>query len=77
MTQYYTLAAISYKGHFLKALALHLHSLLNSEYWHCVSILQVEFEQFKDALILVLSSNEETLAKENPPRPGNDLLCLV
>lgn len=30
---------------------------------------RVEFEQFKDALILVLSSNEETLAKENPPRP--------
>ncbi|KAK3573389.1 hypothetical protein QTP86_024623 [Hemibagrus guttatus] len=30
---------------------------------------RVEFEQFKEALILVLSSNEETLAKENPPRP--------
>ncbi|KAF5901596.1 ninein isoform X2, partial [Clarias magur] len=30
---------------------------------------RVEFEQFKDALILVLSSNDETLAKENPPRP--------
>ncbi|XP_053477607.1 ninein isoform X2 [Ictalurus furcatus] len=30
---------------------------------------RVEFEQFKDALILVLSSSEETLAKENPPRP--------
>ncbi|KAF4090473.1 hypothetical protein AMELA_G00052540 [Ameiurus melas] len=30
---------------------------------------RVEFEQFKNALILVLSSNEETLAKENPPRP--------
>ncbi|XP_053358384.1 ninein isoform X1 [Clarias gariepinus] len=31
--------------------------------------LRVEFEQFRDALILVLSSNDETLAKENPPRP--------
>ncbi|XP_060782186.1 ninein isoform X2 [Neoarius graeffei] len=30
---------------------------------------RVEFEQFKDALILVLSSTEEALAEENPPRP--------
>lgn len=49
---------------------------MHVEYWHCVSVLQVEFEQFKDALILVLSSNEETLAKENPPRPGNIILCV-
>ncbi|KAK2852512.1 hypothetical protein Q7C36_007713 [Tachysurus vachellii] len=30
---------------------------------------RVEFEQFKDALILVLSSNEDSIANENPPRP--------
>ncbi|GAA6111067.1 ninein isoform X1 [Tachysurus ichikawai] len=30
---------------------------------------RVGFEQFKDALILVLSSNEDSIANENPPRP--------
>ncbi|XP_026796558.3 ninein isoform X2 [Pangasianodon hypophthalmus] len=48
--------------------ALHtlLHTLFNTQDQLNT---RVEFEQFKDALILVLSSNEETLAKENPPRP--------
>ncbi|KAI5107908.1 ninein isoform X1 [Silurus meridionalis] len=32
---------------------------------------RVEFEQFRDALILVLSSSEETLANESPPRPAS------
>lgn len=59
----------------LKALAVHLHSV-HIECWHYVSVLQVSFEQFKDALILVLSSNEETLAKESPTRPGSIILCL-
>lgn len=95
MTQYYTLTAISYKGHFQKVVyaptfftllrstkdlsgapAFFIKFTLHVEYWHCVSVLQVEFEQFKDTLILVLSSTEETLAKENPPRPGNIILYV-
>lgn len=57
------------------AQAVHLHPVHG--YQCCVFVLQVEFERFKDVLILVLSSSEETLAKDNPPRPGNIILFSV